>query len=100
MKNVIFNYINSDIKMNPEHTAYYIETLGEKFIENGMIPNNDTYHEFVKWMGPISPIGVGNHQDFMKLRSEFSKFKGHTLLKGVGTLEDFMNCYVEEKKSE
>jgi len=86
--------------MNPEHTAYYIETLGEKFIENGMIPNNDTYHEFVKWMGPISPIGVGNHQDFMKLRSEFSKFKGHNLLKGVGTLEDFMNCYVEEKKGE
>ncbi len=86
--------------MNLEHTAYYIETLGQKFIENGMFPNNDTYNEFVRWMGPISPIGVGNHQDFMKLRSEFSKFKGHTLLKGVGTLEDFMNCYVEEKKGE
>ncbi len=61
--------------MNPEHTAYYIETLGEKFIENGMIANNDTYYEFVRWMGPISPIGFGNH-------------------------EDFMNCYVEEKKGE
>jgi hypothetical protein len=36
----------------------------------------------------------------MKIRSEFSKFKGHNLLKGVGTLEDFMNCYVEEKKIE
>ena len=35
---------------NPEHTAYYIETLGEKFIENGMNPNNDTYNEFVRFI--------------------------------------------------
>ena len=84
--------------MNPEHTDYYSQTLREKFIENGMTPNNDTYYEFVTWMGPISPIGFGNHEDFMKIRNEFSKFKGHNLLKGVGTLEDFMDCYVQIKK--